>query len=331
MGYFLLPYFILLILQRPHPGVQWRWILKVSLLSVAFYLQGSYHLWNWCILFLIFLGLFATDYRKNSFLAIIFSLLINSFRIVPVSLINSDLQVDFLTGFLNMDELFNSLIRLVQPSDALALTNNKISHYIVWWEVDHYIGWMGLFFILVFGGLFWYWVRKKVKNPFLLLYMPILCMVVISVGRIFKPVFLLHIPLLDAERVPSRFLIIPLLFLFVISAYGLQTYFDRFPINIYSRVIYFASLLWLVNDLQQHFELWSVVNANQAFLPAVEKAIFDTINNHPDPVYFTSLISGLVLSMAVLIFLVERTHRENKKNSLHPHQEMDCFENRPMP
>lgn len=313
LGYFLMPFFVLFVFEMPHPFIRWGWILKISLLGLLFYAQGSYHLWTGCILFLAFLGLFKAAYRKNAFLGIVCSLLMNAFRILPAALISGDLKVDYLTGFLDVGELINSLVKLVQPSEALLLTTNKITHYIGWWEVDFFIGWMGFLFIII-SHLYLGWLvgSKKITNRFSFLYLPVICMVTITVGRVFKPVFLLHIPLLEAERVPSRFLIVPLLILFVSGAWALQTFFNRFPIYPITRIVYFASLLWLINDLQQHFELWSVSNANQVFLPAIGPAIFEKVNNHADPPYFISLAVGLLISIVVLVFLVVQFYRQRR-------------------
>ena len=303
MGYFLLPFYILLLLEIPDKTIDWGWILNFCLLTAVMFLQGSFHIFVWCLLFLGLIGLFHSNYRLNAFLGVVFSLLINFFRILPVSQEAGELGVGFMTGFLNLDELLGSMLKLVQPADALLLTTNKITHYIAWWEVDHYIGWVGFLFVLVFGIAVWFFIRKEMKNPYAYLYGPIISIVVLSVGRISNLFFILKIPLLDAERVPSRFLIIPLLFLFVLGSVGLQYCFNQFKLSKLTVLLYWGSLLILVNDLQQHFELWTVSNVSPNFLPGAQTAVFDTIQNHSDPAYIWSILIGLAVSSATLLFL----------------------------
>ena len=116
MGYFLLPFFVLLVLDTPRKDYLWPWVMKITLISVLIFLQGSFHLFVTCLIFLGVLLLFSRTYRKASFLAILFSTLGSMIRIAPIAITSRDLKVGFLSGFTNIGEFMSGLVRLIQPT-----------------------------------------------------------------------------------------------------------------------------------------------------------------------------------------------------------------------
>jgi hypothetical protein len=314
LGYFLLPFFALLMLSIPAGKVDWGWLLKVGLLMTVIFIQGTFHLYVWCLIFLGLVGLLSGQARKMAFLAIVFSLALGLFRILPAALNTPVLNVEFLTGFTNSGDFLRGMVEVVQPSFDYLTPGNEITHLIGWWEFDFYLGWIGLGFVAWFGG--WVWLREKKAIPgwAAQLYGPMLVMLVLSMGRIYKPIFMLQIPLLTAERVTSRFWILPLVFLFVLGAIGFQkTLADR-NLSKLTLLAYFGSLGMLINDLLRHLDLWNVKYMDQT-LPAELNAYALHIQNNPaDVVYLNAIAIGCLLSLAALAFLLFQYGR----SQLHP-------------
>jgi len=98
--------------------------------------------------------------------------------------------------------------------------------------MDHYIGIIGLV-ALVYFGIF---LRLKEKNSwgindYRILNVPMLVLAILSFGNFYEIFTLFPIPLISVERVSSRFFIVPLLILLVISCIWMQQMFNRLSAN----------------------------------------------------------------------------------------------------
>jgi hypothetical protein len=120
------------------------------------------------------------------------------------------------------------MIVLKYPAEALSGTFSSLG----WWEVDSYIGLIGLFFLLVFGA---YRTWRKGSNLNSLL-APTAVLIFLSIGQIYSLINHLPIPLVDSERISSRFFILPLAVLIVLGSIqmqellvklGYRTFFER--------------------------------------------------------------------------------------------------------
>ena len=82
-----------------------------------------------------------------------------------------------------------------------------------WWEFDVYLGAVGLAWVLWFG------IVLRFKGPearrFAALDGPLAVMALLSLDDLYAPINRLGIPLLSGERVSSRLLIVPVVFLLI--------------------------------------------------------------------------------------------------------------------
>lgn len=310
LGYFLLPFFALLLFDIPTTaGLQWGWLLKVSLLLTVIFIQGAFHLYIWCLVFLGFVFLLNRQYRRHAFWAILFALLLSMFRILPASLDAGKLSVEFLTGFPTSGDFLRGMLEVVQPSMDYTQPGNLVTHHIGWWEFDFYIGWVGLAFILVFGCWAWLKERKGIPSWVASLFGPMLVLFVFSMGRIYKPIFMLQIPLLTAERVTTRFWTLPLVFLFFLGAIGLQKFFNTRRVTVLPALVYVAALMVLTADLQRHLDLWNIAFMKLTLPRELGDYTLHILNNPADQAYLSAILIGSLLSLGALGFELMRYFR----------------------
>lgn len=302
---FLLPWFVLWMVELLEEGGGWRWTARVSLLLAFIYLQGGFHPYLWCWLFLAALLLFCWRLRKPLFAALTFSLLLSMGRILPTALVSADLNIGFLSGFTSTGELLSGLVTLRGPAQALE-TVTPLNQLVAWWEFDHYIGWAGATF-LVYGGWLWFRNRARWGKPYFALWGAGGILTVLSVGRLYRVVFVLEFPFLTGERVASRFLLLPLLFVIALAAQALQRGLDekRWPLGM--RLVGWGGLLLLFNDLMQHRELWRLDQLEQLFPHEAITPLH--VANHADPLYMAALIVGFMIALAALVILLHTARR----------------------
>ncbi len=306
VGYFLLPFFVYLVLQavEQEGKAGWRWVLLVALTLFFIFLQGAFHFFLWCLIFLLGLGLFFPKYLPLALKAILASVLLSLVRVLPPAVEYLQGGPAFISGFISVTDLVSALVVLIHPAQALSGPFNSLAG----WEVDTYIGLIGLAFLLVFGV---YLVWRK-SRPQAVLFGPVCLLVFFSIGKVYLPVASLPLPLVDSERVPSRFLILPLVVISVLAAIQLQKFLDeRGPAGWRERLLSLALLFLLGHDLFQHSRIWRVTNMYLLF-PKTPVDIRAAVSNHPDPVYYSALVAGLVGSALTLAFLFYRARREQR-------------------
>jgi len=302
---FLLSWFVLWTVQLLESGGGWRWAARVSLLLAFIFLQGGFHPFLWCWLFLAVLLLFRWRLRKPLLLALAFALLLSMGRILPAAIVTQDLRIGFLSGFTTTAELLAGLVTLRSPAQALE-TVTPLNPLVAWWEFDYYIGWAGLAFMALGGGL-WAWKRRAWAGPFAPLWAACAVMAVVSVGRLYRVIFSLGIPFLNGERVSSRFFLLPLLFAAALAALAIQRILDekRPPRSLLLAGL--GAILLLLNDLLQHRELWKFDQLEQLFPHQVFTQLH--VANHADPLYAATLIGGTTIALGALITLLIAARR----------------------
>lgn len=306
VGYFLLPFFVLLVLKLVEgEKAGWGWVLGVALTLLFLFLQGAFHFFLWCLIFLAGLGLFYPKYFKPAAQAILFSGLLSLVRILPPALEYFKGGPTFISGFTSITDMLSALVVLHAPSEALSGPFNALPG----WETDTYLGFIGAA-LLVYFGIYQTWRRGgQVK----VLFAPALVLVFFSIGKVYLVVNRLPVPLVNSERVPSRFLILPVVVLVTLGCIQLQRFLDeRSGAGWREKIFYLALLALLGHDLMQHSLIWRVSKMYTLFT-AVRVNVNARVINHPDPVYFTALGVGLAGSVITLGFLIWKTRREEKK------------------
>jgi hypothetical protein len=310
-GYFFLPFFILMLLKiLDNEKADWKWVLFIASIFFLMAIQGAFHFVLWCWLFLLAWGLFyPKKYLMPALKAILFSLPLCLVRFLPPVVEFLEGGKNFISGFPTVTDLFAAMIVIKYPAEALSRAFTSLG----WWEVDSYVGLIGLLFLIGFG-VYQTWRMGASKASLLA---PTAVLTFLSIGQIYAVINHLPIPLLDSERISSRFFILPLAVLITLGSLHLQELLVRFGVrSIPERIFSLGVLILLAHDLFQHSRIWRVSNMNQLFT-RTPVDIQSMVIHHPDPLYFGALTIGAacsVLSCGVLIFLTLRERRLNKAN-----------------
>ncbi|MEA4907778.1 MAG: hypothetical protein GYA17_07060 [Chloroflexi bacterium] len=315
-GYFLFPWLAELTFQLLDGDHSWGWVAKTSLLLFFMYLQGSYHQFIWSVLFLGLLAITTWKHFLPVFKTLVFSILLSMVRILPPVLLLSQFDDEFLGGYPTLWDVLQSLVVVKFPNEALDV--RSMLSVLGWWEYDLYLGLAGAAFLFYFGLYRWLKHRNEpLGYPQLLL--PIFGIFLLSIGRIYRIVRLLPIPILSGERASIRMIILPVFFLLVLGAVELQKWLKEQPKppSIPLQISGLGLLLLLVHDLWQHFKAWQVTNAVMAFPVTPVDLSIKVVANHPDPPYIALISAGAAISLASLVVLLFLAWRERRQRPGH--------------
>lgn len=313
-GYFIFPYFILMILQAFDQQPSWKWVAGWSFLSLYLVLAGSQHHFTWWMLFLLFLALTYKPLFKWNMAAILFSGFLSAVRLLPPALQLHEFsaeQYGFRTGYFTLQELVYSFMTL-RPFDFIVPELYKYKK-LGYWEFNYYVGFIGLAFMLYFGLLYWLKGHERLKK-YLPLFVPSLLIFVLSIGHIYEYT-LYNFPVLASERVTSRMISVPATLLMVVAAIGFQGFIE---VNRSSLVrwLVMSSFVILMSDIHTHVVLWNVGRIGKTM--GIVKLQFpgNSIINHPDPQYMLTLWIGVGVTLMTALTLFVLVWRERNKSPL---------------
>ncbi len=314
-GYFLFSWFAVLVIKYVDGERGWSWVAKISLLMLAIFLQGSFHQYVWALLFL---GFLAISSRKNFlpvFGGIAFSVLVGMARILPPTLQLGTFDNQFFSGYLSLSDIWTALVTMLDPHPSVP--SAFMTQVVKVWELTFYVGLAGGAFLLFFGLYRWFdrWLKDDQDIAlYKSLALPVFVTVLLSFDGVYRLVRLAPIPLLDGERVSSRILSLPFVFILIFAVIELQRWMEQTSKRgIFLQLGALGLLLVEGHDLWQNFKLWTPLSAAdaQVLVPFVSSQW--VVVNRPDPVYILMIIAGSVISgisIALVLFLAWRSHRQ---------------------
>jgi hypothetical protein len=310
VGYFLLPYFAHLILEAVDGITSWSWVLRVALVLFFMFLQGAYHLFVMSLIFLLFCAASARRLARPALVAVGASILLSLGRILPPGLEAGKFDSEFLSGFTSVGQLLSAFVELREPIPERVFAQSLLSS-LGWWEIDHFLGVLGLAFVVGYG-LVYPWFRRELGPAYRVLGMPIFAMAFLSIGRIFRVINALGIPLLSSQRVSTRFVVFALLFLIALAGRNLQAHLPRLTQARWGKALCLALFGLGFHDLWQHIKLWRVDRMPDLFRNLQVDLSGEFVANHPDPAYAAALGIGWsigLLTLGALIWLSLRNPR----------------------
>ncbi len=299
LGFYFLPFFFLQLLHLFENNYGKSWAIWTGLILFGVIIQGSVHIFVWCIIFLAILLVISKPHRQPILKSLILTILLTAFRLLPAVLQYATIKQRFFPGYLSLTEIFAGMIADYSPYEAIR------GRPMGWWEQDMYIGLVGLVFILFFG-LYPFLRRNRNENmlfKYLPLYIPGGFLAIFSLGYIYLPIQSLPIPFVSLERVPSRFLIMPITMLIILASIYAQGWMaERLP-RLKERVIYLCLFLIFGQDLLQHARMWRIENLARA-LPIPERILQLDIQiiSLPDPTYTSILWISAVITMVAIAY-----------------------------
>lgn len=295
VGYFLLPFYVLLVLKLVEgENTGWKWLLWMALVMLAINLQGAAHFFIYCMAFLLLLAVFQPRYFGVVLKAIIFSALVSMVRILPPAVqFAGGTGLQSLGGF---ESVLQVVTMFVSPSSR------------GYWEQTYYVGAIGFAFLLYFG-IVRSWARDEKRRP---LYLPALAMLFFSIGSIYLPFFSSGIPFLDSQRAPTRFLIVPLAFLITLAGIQFQSMLNEWgEKNWEGKVAVLFGVGLMAYDLFINSRVWNLDNYSDS--ARATDIIEVNVANYSDPAYVTILVIGGMVTLAALTGLVVLQRRERLK------------------
>lgn len=308
IAYFLLPYFVYLLFDLIEGNASWTWVAQMALLQLVLYLQGGFHFVTWSMMFLLILGITNLRYFLPVLKALIITALLSMLRILPAALQFGDDPRRFISGYFSVSDLVQAFVTLRAPEQALSGMYSAFG----WWEADIYTGLLGFAFILIFGVYLALRDRDEKTARYRSLLPAVFVMAVLSLGKIFQPITILPLPLMDAERVSSRFIIISFVVLLILAGVHFERYVRKESWILGRQLAALLAIGVMAHDLLQHARLWRVGNMSQLFdVTPVDIRAEVLLRN--DPSYIAALLSGLAVGVLTLIFLGIMIRRERTK------------------
>ncbi len=323
--YFLMPYFFLLVyhlVEKQQAG--WKWVLGLCTLLLVIELQGYFHMFFYCLLFLGVLALFNWRIFRPILTGCVFVVLVSLPRLLPPSLALSGITHSYLGGFSSVTDMVNGMIVLQDPFRAVKQLTDTFPVNV--WEVDYYIGLLGFAFLVVFGILLP--LRADRSGPKdhakgsiqVQLLVPSLVLAILSIGQMYaKLLIVLRFPPFTAERVTSRMFAFPLVFVLILAVIFLQRELDRRKLASWVQIIGLVLSYLAFHDLMQHMQAWRIRDLD-AMVNLFPKVPFDpaqhTLSIRADPIYTAMLAGGSVVAVLTLGFLVMMAVRSRQRVSI---------------
>jgi len=217
-AHFLLPFYVLGVLELVEGGRAGTPAL-LAVVMFAILLRGGIHLFTWCVLFLLLLAAFNPRRMRAVGIALVGAAVLGAVRLAPAVFLSRHWHAAFLSGFPSLGDLWAALVSIRSAADP---QRGGVFGQLSWWEYDTYVGPCGLALLLVYG------IALAARQPALAgraergLYGPMAVMVALSLGDTYLVLAVTPIPLLNAERVSARLLVLPLLVLATIAAVRMQ-------------------------------------------------------------------------------------------------------------
>jgi hypothetical protein len=312
-GYFILPFFVLLILQLVEGRGSSVWFAKMGIVLFGIELLGTTQIFAACLLFMCVLFLFGTSIRLQLLKAMVVGVVLNIYRIAPAVIALPSVRAPRFTGFSNLSALIKSLIWIIPPWDSIIK-----EHRLDWWEFDMYIGLLGLGFIIYFG-LFKIWrpeVERQSSGLVHRLMITICVFIMFSIGYLYMPINSIPLPLLRLVHVPSRFFIFPLLFLITLASVRMQAWLDAGTFKSWHYSILSVLFIIFGHDILRHTQLWRVEFVFESFSGGIYEAPLEynlRIANQVDPLYTNILIISGVVTFISIIYIFYTLRKGSRK------------------
>jgi hypothetical protein len=248
------------------------------------------------LLFLIF----NLRYFKKVFSALIISVALLFFRLVPAALTFWNLEHKFIGGYPTIKALIQALVLIKGHTTPFIGTSRGL---LGWWEYDIYIGFTGLAFIIYFGIILHFKENSQTKRcNFKAFDFPILLIAVLAMKNIYLCISSLS--LLRSERVSSRLMIIPLLALIIISSIRLQFLLEEikraYPVVLLALTVVFFHIMF---SLMNHSYVWRL-----GLLEEYYKDRSIDLSGHiilqKDFLYVLSVKVSAVVSLVAIVWLL---------------------------
>ena len=225
LGYFFMPYFFYGLIRISHANIffdNYNWSIFVGIILSLILLQGALHLYIQLLTLILFWTIFNIRNFKSSLIIGVVTISTSLFRLFPAYLSYGTeanphaLEKGYAGGYANIDLFISGLVSQKTQFDFP-------EEY--WHELSMYISFPGSL-IIIFFGIFCYFFDKNIFNYKIWkgFVIPILIIFLISFHKIKFLILPNFIPLFNSESITSRYMIIPLFFIIIVSSVNLDLF-----------------------------------------------------------------------------------------------------------
>lgn len=312
-GYFLLPFFLLSLLEAID-GAPWRTAAaKLAAVLFAISLQGSFHLLIWCVLLLVLILAFNWKRHGRAMLAaVVVAGVLCAHRLLPALFALWGKKEKFIWSYPTPLDLVDALATIREATPERLRPWGTAG----WWEYDLYVGLLGLAILAVFG-LYLRFSRNPSfdRNRYAALDLPMVAMTALSISYFHAFLTRIPVPLLKSERVAMRFAIIPLVLLILISSIRLEVVLRAVKRGFRYVFLAATALALLALGFLDHSYLWSIGRLDRQFAQKTVDLTVPQIQQQADPLYKAVVLGSIAVSalaLAALVYLAAR-HRSRQK------------------
>jgi hypothetical protein len=301
-----LPFFCLYVLEWVEDAASWRPSLMLAVVMFGMFLQGSLHLVTWCGMFVALVAVFNWRLWKGGLVTLGFSGLLSAYRLIPGAIAYWRAQrLPFAGGYPSLTDLLDGLVVIREPTypwkGGLFVANP-------WWEYDVFVGILGLA-MLGYFGIYRRFDKGGVLETcrYACLDLPMMVLTLLSLNGIYALVYHLPLPLLNAERVTSRFIIIPLVMLLAIAAIRMHRVLETVTPNVRRTFLFLAALVVAGLDLLTHSDAWRIARweaLDQWQVSYWHNLEMASIVDAPDPVYPMAVKASAVVTVLAIGLLM---------------------------
>lgn len=297
---FLLPYFFYWLgdLGENSPIIQKAGALKLGLLFGFMFLNGSFHVAIWSLMFMFLAAVYRPDlWRWVAWTAMV-ALLLWVCRLVPGALYYANAAgTDFVSGYPSFSTLLDALVYTYNPDrPPLGGSFGQLK----WHEYSLFVGFVGFFFMVV--GV-WAYLRKCAHTVPVWWIPAAMAMLLLSLGDLYQLIPNSGLPFATIERAASRFVVMPFFVALLVGAVG----FSKLEQSL-GRSIRLSLLLVFIPMLGEFFQnarKWRIQSYEQVMgvndIPVIR--IAETYNQSIKGVVTASWLISALVALTVIILL----------------------------
>lgn len=305
-GYFFLPLFIWLFLracEEPQAGPHW---IPLALVLFLIVLQGFFHGYNACVIFLLLSAIWNPRVRRTALLAIAASLPLCACRFWPAAMTFWGREHLYITGF---PTVVDWLAGMTVLRDYYAPFRGGLYGKLTWMEFDYYVGGAAFAFLLYFG------VFLRLRPDVLPggraagpahrgLDLPLAVMTFLSFDYFLAITRWIPIPLLGTERVATRLFLLPFLFVTLFACLNLDRLLCRHKLRWEIWMFLWVGVIQTATTLWDHSALWRPDQIVDRIVLEYGWDPYNPIVERADPAYKAVFLISLAVSLLSLLILL---------------------------
>lgn len=310
-GYFLLPVFFLVLsgliqAQRGPRSKAGIYPLTMGLLLGLLFLNGSFHFAIFCTMFMLIALCWRMTMAPGVAIAILIGGLLGFGRLLPALLWIPSRDLLY-AGYPSFGTLIDAMTMLRGHE---LMVPDELYTPSTWWELDLYLGFTGTTISIIALIAV---SRRKAPSDLLPIFAAAGVLLLFSLGHVYTLIQQLPVPFADVERVPTRFIVMPLVLALILVMKGLDELLCAWPKITKPGLL--IALPFIGYELYLHSSYWRVGRIESTHAQVTKPIL--SIASDPDTAYALSIGLGWLVSVVVLVGVVAylvhmRRHRDER-------------------